>query len=453
MADFESMCKRAGVGEISRPDGVPIDWAAVWSGHQESVATLERATQAVLEGKNCFITGPAGCGKTVYLDALVKALKGANKRVHVCATTGMAAVPIGGETLHKFIGAGLAEGDVEEILLKLSGRTKQRWEDTHVLIVDEVSMLAPELFEKIEKLGRILRNNPDIFFGGLQVVFFGDFAQLPAVVRDGESKFVFQSPVWEEHITDIFMLKHLYRQRDALFGEILQRLRCGKTTDEDVLILRTRVNRQPAAVKEHNIIPTKMFAHNKDVDEVNATHLADLPGSSTTFIAQAAPVGEGAGPLLKFTRALSMARKCCPAMETLELKVNAQVMLVVNIDQRHGLVNGARGRVTKIVPKCKGYVDVKFSDGEIRRIEDIVGVEEEQRVFDGVMGCVIKCVPAVTEPLVEVLFSDGHMRQIKNNDWTYENVLDDSNGIKFDLVFRQFPLKLAWAATIRKLCV
>ncbi len=407
----KELCEDAGIANVSRPDGVPVDWKAVYEGHQESVATLARATDAVMEGLSVFITGQAGTGKTVCLTNFVQRLLAKDKEVHVTAFTGMAALLVGGTTLHKWIGAGLAEGTVEELVTELSGRARLRWTSTDVLVIDEVSMVSPDLFEKIEQVARILRGCPTKFFGGIQLVCFGDFAQLPAIVNDRERKFVFQSRVWEQGISKVFVLKHIYRQTDELYGGILQRVRVEEHTDEDILILKMRLHKTLSAQKDHNVKATRLYAHNDDVDTINAKELAELPGEADVFKAVAWPVGLPSAHLIKFSRAEKMARKYCTAKEELELKVDAQVMLIVNLDQGRGLVNGSRGRVISITHK----------DGD----DD----DEDE---------------------VKVLFANGITTKIKHHDWTFENVLDDGNGIQFTLMYRQVPLKLCWAATIHK---
>lgn len=137
-------------------------------------------------------------------------------RVAVTASTGLAACNIGGVTLHSFAGIGLGKESAEDLVKKIkkNQKAKHRWMRTKVLVIDEVSMIDAELFDKLEQIARTLRNNGRPF-GGIQVVITGDFFQLPPVVESSRvSKFCFDAGTWNTTIEHTIGLHHVFRQKD-----------------------------------------------------------------------------------------------------------------------------------------------------------------------------------------------------------------------------------------------
>lgn len=176
----------------------------------------------VEKGQSVFFTGPAGTGKSVLMRAIIQELKKKYakdpERVAVTASTGLAACNIGGMTLHSFSGIGLGKEDVNVLVKKIrrNPRAKNRWLRTKVLIIDEVSMVDAELFDKLSQVGRIMRNNGRPW-GGIQLVITGDFFQLPPVPDGGkqkESKFAFDAATWNLSIDHTIGLTEVFRQRD-----------------------------------------------------------------------------------------------------------------------------------------------------------------------------------------------------------------------------------------------
>lgn len=170
--------------------------------------------------KSVFFTGSAGTGKSVLMREIIAALrKTYNKepdRVAVTASTGLAACNVGGVTLHSFAGIGLGKEDVPELVRKIkkNQKAKHRWMRTKVLIVDEVSMVDGELFDKLEAIARQLRNNGRPF-GGIQLVVTGDFFQLPPVPDSGRAaRFAFDAGTWKTVIEYTIALHHVFRQKD-----------------------------------------------------------------------------------------------------------------------------------------------------------------------------------------------------------------------------------------------
>jgi ATP-dependent DNA helicase PIF1 len=175
----------------------------------------------VNEKKSVFFTGSAGTGKSVLMRSIIASLRKVyareTDRVAVTASTGLAACNIGGVTLHSFAGIGLGKGTVEELAKKVNTNQKARtrWIRTKILIVDEVSMLDGDLFDKLEAVAKKVRKNGRPF-GGIQLVITGDFFQLPPVPDGGNRavKFCFDAATWPTVIHHTILLTEVFRQRD-----------------------------------------------------------------------------------------------------------------------------------------------------------------------------------------------------------------------------------------------
>lgn len=171
-------------------------------------------------GKSVFFTGSAGTGKSVLMREIIAELRKKHKaepdRVAVTASTGLAACNVGGVTLHSFSGIGLGKENAELLIKKIkkNAKAKIRWMRTKVLIVDEISMVDGELFDKLEKIARNLRNSGRPF-GGIQLVVTGDFFQLPPVPDNGRvAKFAFDAGTWSTSIEHTIGLTQVFRQKD-----------------------------------------------------------------------------------------------------------------------------------------------------------------------------------------------------------------------------------------------
>ena len=210
--------------------------------------------------KSVFFTGSAGTGKSVLLRETIKVLRDKYKRepdrVAVTASTGLAACNVGGVTLHSFAGIGLGKEQVPELVKKIkkNSKAKMRWLRTKVLIVDEISMVDGDLFDKLEAIARAIRNNGRPF-GGIQLVITGDFFQLPPVPDYGRvSKFSFDADTWNTSIEHTIGLTQVFRQKDpgasivvvdrrylltiVVFANMLNEMRLGKLTPKSVEAFR-----------------------------------------------------------------------------------------------------------------------------------------------------------------------------------------------------------------------
>jgi ATP-dependent DNA helicase PIF1 len=181
-----------------------------------------------------------GTGKSVLLREIIKGLRlkyhRETDRVAVTASTGLAACNIGGVTLHSFAGIGLGKEDKEDLVKKIkkNQKSKQRWLRTKVLVIDEISMVDGELFDKLEYIAKTLRNNGRPF-GGIQLVITGDFFQLPPVPESGKlQRFAFEAATWNTAIEYTIGLHRVFRQKDPVFANMLNEMREGRLSAHSI---------------------------------------------------------------------------------------------------------------------------------------------------------------------------------------------------------------------------
>lgn len=309
--------------------------------------------------KNIFFTGNAGTGKSTLLNFFKQALP--KYTTFITAATGLAACHIGGTTVHSFVGAGLAKGDIQQCVKMIRRRRDRvkRWKKARILIVDEVSMISGEFFDKMNLIGQAIRGNEEPF-GGVQVILTGDFLQLPPITYKREG-YAFQAKTWRHCIDVICRLSTIFRQNDSKFVDLLNEVRLGDISDENVGILESRMN-QPKP--EEGVVETKLFSRKNDVQRYNNHHLQELDKDTEhRYTAEDWVENKSLESLLNAGQ----------AQEVVSLRVGAHVMLIWNLDLDAGLCNGAQGIVTEFREGTDGemYPYVHFQNDEKRIIEPL----------------------------------------------------------------------------------
>lgn len=297
--------------------------------------TQDEALAILKTGLNVFLTGEPGSGKTHTINEYVKWLRERGVEPAVTASTGIAATHIGGMTIHSWSGIGIkrdvSSHDIELILSR--EKTARRIIDAKVLIIDEVSMLDAATLTSVDKVLRTLRRKvlrDEEPFGGLQVIFVGDFFQLPPVSKGEQAKFAFESQAWKDANPIICYLSEQHRQDDADFLDLLAAMRRNAISVPHLARLRARMNIAPKGE-----VATRLYTHNENVDRINQQSLAKISDRGRTYVMES----RGAKKLVESLKAN------CLSPETLELKIGASVMFTRN-NFDMGYVNGTLGKVS-----------------------------------------------------------------------------------------------------------
>lgn len=303
-----------------------------------------RVRYHVAEGRNAFVTGPGGTGKSLLIRVIAADMAHRKRKFAVTATTGAAAVQLqcGAQTVHAFLRCGLCDGPIETILAGVRKRARFRgnpFRTLDALILDEVSMLDGDFLDRMDLILREYRRDQSPF-GGLQLIFFGDFYQLPPIREDC---FAFKAKVWPSIFRqqDIIRLMTIHRQKDQEYAEILSRARKGEVRDDDIADLNTRIENAPDGVP-------RLFCRRRNVEMLNSRRLRELEGESVMFglcKKFTAAAGSPKWVSQKLSRETdSLARSVPVHGQVLELRVGALVMSTTKLSS--SIVNGSVGVVT-----------------------------------------------------------------------------------------------------------
>jgi ATP-dependent DNA helicase PIF1 len=288
------------------------------------------AIELIKQKKNVFITGNAGTGKSFLMNIIKSIIPG----LQITASTGIASINVGGQTLHSWSGIGLGELPADKI--KLSGKCITKIRITKVLAIDEISMVSAEVLDLVNAVVKRVRKNTGPF-GNIQVILFGDFFQLPPVKGD----FCFNSNAWKELGLKVVLLTKIYRQVDPVFVNLLENVRKDCLSPEDKEILLSRI------IKDDGNY-TLLVSHNSQAELVNDRELDSLEG----------PISEYKAEYKGLPQKIDFLKKNCLAKDVLKLKVGARVMMLKNTFREYGIVNGSVGIVEKI--NEGGFPVVKF---------------------------------------------------------------------------------------------
>ena len=381
----------------------------------------QAAYDKIMTGKSILLTGEAGTGKSVVIQKFMNDQKKyKRKEIGLTSTTGASALIIGGSTVHSFLGIGLGDGEIEDLERRIASRkyVTERWRAIKVLIIDEVSMLSPILFDKLTEVAYLirsghsrsmLRKKKEYGWDGIQLVLTGDFCQLPVVKCE---KYTFEAASWSDCIEETIILdKNVRQTNDATFQKILSDFRLGKVNEEQAKVLSDRVGKD---ISVNGVEPTKLCAVNFQVRSINEAALDEL-----------ALIAEENDEELEFIhfdmtqanvgnipdKIIQKHKDQCIADEKLQLCVGAQVMLVKN-------EYAGEGEKRKLI----------YGNGSRGVVKDFT--EEDW-------------------PIVE--FTDGGVLTIVNHDFEIRGTPSkkDRKG-KVEVVLTQIPLRVAYAISIHK---
>lgn len=306
-----------------------------------------RAIELLQTKENVFITGEAGTGKSFLIH---KYLLRYSPKATLLASTGAAAVLIGGRTFHSFFGLGILEGGKERTVSKAikNGKLLKRLRECSEIVIDEVSMLPGHVLEVAEEIARMARES-DEPWGGIRVVAVGDFAQLPPVTRNSQKRdWAFTHPIWQVSKFESFCLQTPVRFVDRGFYSALNSIRLGQMNAETSKMLNSRITEErPKDV-------THLYPWRKMVQKFNDERLSEINH----------PVEKIESIYSGQARAIETLKRQAPVPEFLEIKLDAYVMLQQN-DPRGRWVNGSTGWVRDIQ---KDKLTIELVNGKIVRI-------------------------------------------------------------------------------------
>lgn len=316
--------------------------------------------------ENVFFTGEAGTGKSLIIKTIVRRFRASGISCHVTAPTGLAAVNIGGVTIYRWSGLGLMNGSREQLAAKVakSQDAKSRWLDTKVLIIDEVSMFPPELFAKLDQVGRDVRKKQHRPFGGIQIVLTGDFFQLPPVSNSG--KWLFSTDAFKKTIAHKIQLNKVFRQQgDSSLTEMLRKLRFCHPRDH--VMLREFFGQLSRDLDDSDgIVPTVLEPRNESVNFKNEAELSKLPGPEFTLKSRDTFNGNSVDDITGWQQeqAVKSLNDSLRVVSSLKLKLGAQVMVMKNIYKDSvQLVNGNMGIVKWLMSSSKFHAIVQSGRG------------------------------------------------------------------------------------------
>jgi ATP-dependent DNA helicase PIF1 len=375
-----------------------------------------------LQGQNIFMTGPGGSGKSYLIRHIQKDAYRKCIGVEVCALTGCAAVLLEckAKTVHSWAGIGLGNGSIEYLINKVQKNqlAKRMWKDTDLLIIDEVSMMSQKLFETLDMIGKVIRKSSKPF-GGIQLIFSGDFYQLPPVGDKDDPptvNFCFESPLWIDTfpVRNHIQLVKIFRQNDEIYQRILNQLREGRLKRSSNELLLENVDKK--IPEDYIVRPTKLFPTRAKVDNMNLMEYTNLEGEENIYKLLRKTDGEMTATERRtrnnFTREnieyeLDYLQGNVRCEKEIKLKIGCQVMCIINIkNDNNGLIeicNGSQGVVVGFTPKSENIT--------------------------------LSCIPIVK-------FNNGIERMIGYHNWQSETIPG--------VYVSQVPLILAWALTIHK---
>jgi len=373
----------------------------------------ELAFNKYIQGNNIFITGPGGSGKSALIKHIYEHATQYERNIHVTALTGCAAVLLNckAKTLHSWAHIGLGNKLFEEITYKINKNKKAKamWKNTDILVVDEVSMLSLKLFDLLNAVGKKIRQNfrP---FGGIQVIFSGDFYQLPPVGsrEDPDTmRFCFESCDWNTIFAREcqIQLKTIYRQTDDRYTKILNQIREGKIKRSTIEVINQYINRE----KSEDTLVVKLYPIRSKVEQINKTEMEKLETQPNIF-------------KLKFETELEMSN----SDKARRLSMN-KTDLVFELEYMANNVMCEKELTLKRGAQVMSTINIKDD-------------EDNLLVCNGSQGKIIAFDEETQFPVVK--FNNGYKKLMRPHIWKSEKIPG--------LGVSQIPLILSWALTIHK---
>ena len=315
--------------------------------------------ESYLNEENIFITGPGGTGKTYAIKQIYEHAISNNKRICVTALTGVASVLLdcNATTIHSWSGIGISNKTETQIINKINRSKfyKHNWDNTDILIIDEISMMSCKLFELLNKIGQVIRSNKKPF-GGIQLIFSGDFFQLPPVK---EIIFCFESELFNNTFDKIINLTKVFRQNDNTYKKLLLNMRKGLISKKSIELLNSKMideNFDKNTTNITRLVPTKSKAF-----EINNYFINNIKDKKYIYKRTYKENSENLNKIEKIKLGLmsetekeseyNYIKESTLTEENLVLKKGAYVMCIANLDLTIGIANGTTGTVVDFTPE------------------------------------------------------------------------------------------------------
>ncbi len=302
---------------------------------QFTPSQTEGFTALLNSHENIFLTGGPGTGKSFLIREFLRECPG---HVPVVASTGAAAILIGGRTFHSFFGLGIMQGGRQVVVEKAlkNKRLRKRLKETITLVIDEVSMLSGETLDCAEHIARAVKKST-LPWGGIRIIAVGDFAQLPPISQGMEKEWCFLSETWTRSRFKKVVLREVKRTEDKPFLDVLEDIRWGKNSERVTSFLNERL----VSSEEVETDVPHVFPRRAQTDAFNRARLNEI-GFKSRFYET-----EYGGKEIYIERL----KRDAPIPPVLELKESALVMFRMN-DPKQRYVNGTVGTIEELEDEC-----------------------------------------------------------------------------------------------------
>ena len=365
-------------------------------------------------GENLFITGPAGSGKTFLIRTLYEWCNENNKSIQVCALTGCAAVLLQtkAKTIHSWAGIGLANGETINIIQNVANNIykKKNWTNTNILIIDEISMMSSKILTILDGIAKKVRKN-NRPFGGMQIIFSGDFYQLPPISCKNDTEqmqFCFENPIWDDLFDKEYHLSQIFRQSNKIYTNILNQIREGHLSKQAYTTLQSRLLPCP----EQLLKPTKLLPRRAQVNIINTNEMNSLNTEQKIYTMTIATTEDFTiterqlGILHKIPQQqinweIEYLKNSIMCDQEIILKIGAQVMCIINIDTEsdNPIVNGSCGIIIGF--DLNEYPIVQFKNNFIRTMTLHIWESEQ------IKGIGIKQIPLILSWAISIHHAQG----------------------------------------------